>query len=159
MNALLGLCSFLLTDPNSPRAEEAYTNIQSILKGGVLKGADTKELPPAEAREAAALNAGINAIINAPAAQKLSGTPLLEYQLKSIFMFAGQAANKKPVKSFFDNFFINYFYKLAQSNNMATFVHLVNNSAQPGEYEKWRQTNRPKVDTLNEWISTTSRGF
>lgn len=159
MNALLGLCSFLLADPSSPRTEEAYTNIQSILKGGVLKGADTKELTSAEAREAAVLNAGINTVINAPAAQKLSAVSLLEYQLKGIFIFAGQAASKKPVKSFFDNFFVTYFYKLAQSANMAAFAQLVNNSAQPGEYEKWRQANKAKADALSEWIKDTSRAF
>jgi hypothetical protein len=159
MNALLGLCSFLLTDPNSPRAEEAYTNIQSILKGGVLKGADTKELTSAEAREAAALNAGINTIINTPTAQKLSGLPLLEYQLKSIFTFAGQAANKKPVKSFFDNFFIKYFFKLAQSNNTEALAQLISKSSDKTAYEKWQQANSAKAAALDDWTKSTSRSF
>jgi predicted Zn-dependent protease len=159
MNALLGLCSFLLTDPNSPRAEEAYTNIQSILKGGVLKGADTKELTTAEAKEAAAFNAGITAIINSPVSQKLSGVPLLTYQLKNIFVFAGQAVNKKPSKTFFDNFFIAYFYKLAQNNNIEPLAQLISKSADNMGYEKWQQANPDKVNALNEWVKSTVRAF
>ncbi len=159
MNALLGLCSFLLTDPNSPRAEEAYTNIQSILKGGVLKGADTKELTTAEAKEATTLNAGITAVINSPAAQKLSGAPLLEYQLKGVFTFAGQAAAKKTTKSFFDNFFVTYFYKLAQSGNMETFAQLINSAAEKDGYEKWRKSNPAKVAEMENWTKSTSRAF
>lgn len=159
MNALLGLCSFLLTDPNSPRAEEAYTNIQSILKGGVLKGADTKELSTAEAKEAVALNAGISTVINSPAAQKLGGVALLEYQLKNIFTFAGQAAARKPDKSFFDNFFTAWFYKLAQSNNTEVLARLISKSGDKTGYEKWQQLNPDKVAGLADWLKSTSRYF
>lgn len=159
MNALLALCSFLLTDPASLRAEEANTNIQSILKGGVLKGADTKELSTAEAKESAILNAGITTIINSPAALKLSGTALLEYQLKNIFNFAGQTAAKKSTKSFFDNFFIAYFYKLSQSNNTNALAQLISKSPDKGELEKWRQTNMPEAKMLDEWVKNTPRTF
>ncbi len=158
MNALLGLCSFLLTDPSSPRAEEAYTNIQSILKGGVLKGADTKELSTAEAKEATALNAGITSIINSPAAQKLTRAALLEYQLKNIFNFAGQTAAKKPTKTFFDNFFIAYFYKLSQSNNTNALAQLISKSPDKGELEKW-QANAAEAKMLDEWIKNTPKTF
>jgi len=158
MNALLGLCSFLLTNPSSPRAEEAYTNIQSILKGGVLKGADTKELSTAEAKEATALNAGITSIINSPAAQKLTRAALLEYQLKNIFNFAGQTAAKKPTKTFFDNFFIAYFYKLSQSNNTNALAQLISKSPDKGELEKW-QANAAEAKMLDEWVKNTPKTF
>lgn len=159
MNALLGLCSFLLTDPNSPRAEEAYTNIQSILKGGVLKGADTKELTSAEVREAAAFNAAITAVINSPSAQKLSGASLLEYELKSIFTFAGQAVNKKATKSIFDNFFITYFYNLTQSGHAQALAQLISTSTDKASYEKWKQANPAKVSAMEEWVKSTPRAF
>lgn len=164
MNALLGLCSFLLTDPNSPRAEEAYTNIQSILKGGVLKGgvlkgANNKELTSEEARETMALNAGITAIINSPSAQKLSGVPLLEYQLKSLFTFAGQAANKKPDKSFFGNFFVAYFYQFAKSGHVEALAQLISKTADKAAYGKWEQANSAKVVALEEWVKSTNRNL
>lgn len=159
MNALLGLCSFLITEPNSPRAEEAYTNIQSILKGGVLKGADTKDLSPAEAKEAAALNAGIAAVINSPAAKKLSGTELLQYQLKSVFVFAGNASNQKPAKSFYDSFFAVWFYNLAQSNNTEALVHLISKTADNAAYQRWLQHNQAKAAAFDNWVRKTPRTF
>ncbi|MGY3214422.1 tetratricopeptide repeat protein [Mucilaginibacter sp. HD30] len=159
MNALLGLCSFLLTDPNSPRAEEAYSNMQSILKGGVLKGADTKELTTAEAKEADALNAGIKTIINSPAAQKLSGVSLLEYQLKNIFSFAGQATTKKVTKTFFDSFFVIFLNNLAQSGHVEALAQLISKGADEAAYEKWKQANPAKVAALEGWVNNISRGF
>jgi len=157
MNALLGLCSFLLADPNSPRAEEAYTNIQSILKGGVLKGADTKDQSPAEAKETAALNAGIVAAITAADAKKLTGTAQLEYQLKSVFMFAGQMVAKKPVKSFLDNFYTAYFYKLALSGHTEALAQLIYKNADNSAYEQWRETNPAKVAAFEKWLSDSPR--
>ncbi len=159
MNALLGLCSFLLTDPSSPRAEEAYTNILSILQGGVLKGADTKELSPGEVKEATALNGGIASVIHSSTAQKLSGVALLEYELKNIFAFAGESSGKKAKKGFFDNFFVAYFYKLAKSDDILAFAELVSNSGQQGGYEKWRKASPAKAIGLDEWVKVTERKF
>lgn len=158
LNALLGLCSFLLTDPNSNRAEEAYTNIQSILKGGVLKGADTKSLSPAEVKEATLFNAIVTSVINAPATKKLQGVTLMEYQLKNIFMQAGQAVNKKANKSFFDTFLVMPFYKLAQDGHIEALAQLINKSADATAYEKWRQNNPAKVTALENWFKAM-RGF
>lgn len=158
MNALLGLCSFLLTEPNSPRAEEAYTNIQSILKGGVLKGADTKDLSPAEAKETAMLNAAIT-VISSAGVQKVSGTSLLAFQLKSIFNLAGLASAKKTTKTFYDKFLAAYFYQLAQTNNIEALARLISKSADTAGYERWIQENPAKVTALEDWVKNTARGF
>ncbi len=158
LNALLGLCSFLLTESNSNRAEEAYTNIQSILKGGVLKGANTKGLSPADAKETALFNAIVSNVINAPTAKQLQGIPLMEYQLKAIFTQAGLAANKKVNKSFFDTFFMLPFYQLSQNGHTEALTQLVNKSADANAYEKWKQANAAKATALDNWFKTM-RGF
>ncbi len=159
LNALLGLCSFLLTDPNSSRAEEAYTNIQSILKGGVLKGADTKNLSPAEAKEANTFNTIIANVINATSTKRLQGVALMDYQLKSIFTQAGQAVNKKVNKSFFDTFFVMPFYQLAQAGHTEALAQLINKSADVAAYQKWKESNIGKVTALDNWFKTAKRGF
>ncbi|PJJ83487.1 tetratricopeptide repeat protein [Mucilaginibacter auburnensis] len=159
LNALIGLCSFLLTDPNSNRAEEAYTNIQSILKGGVLKGADTKNLSPPEAKEANTFNTIIANAINAPSAKRLQGVALTEYQLKSIFTQAGQAVNKKTGKTFFDTFFVMPFYQLAQAGHTEALAQLINKSADGAAYEKWIGSNPEKKIALDNWIKATRRLF
>ncbi|MDB5001977.1 MAG: tetratricopeptide repeat protein [Mucilaginibacter sp.] len=145
MNALLAFCSFLLLEPNNPRADEATTNMQSILKGGVLKDDSPVKTPPADAKETAALNAIISSTIAAGQAKKLTGTALLEFQLKTIFTQAGQASAKKADKTFFDKFYADYFYKLVQSGNVPAFVKAINSKAEDAG--------------LSEWVKGTERGF
>ncbi len=154
VNALLAFCSFLLLDPQNQRAEEAYTNMQSILSGGVLK-------TEAAAKDAAtlALNSGLAAVIAAGKTKNLQGLPLLEYQLKSIFIRAGQLPSKKANKTFFDNYLAGYFYRLAQSPQFLTFVKLVSLSGEKGAYAKWQQDNPQQVMALDNWVKTAIRNF
>jgi len=144
VEALLAFCSFLLLDPNNARASEARTNIQSILNGGELKpGQGT----PTTDKNEIALNNKLSAIIAAGKTKKLTGNALLEYQLKNIFITAGEQASKKADKTFFDKFFGEYFYKLAQSNNMPAFAKLIGQSVN-------------KDDTgLADWVKVTERTF
>ncbi|MDB5010851.1 MAG: Tetratricopeptide 2 repeat-containing protein [Mucilaginibacter sp.] len=160
VNALLGFCSFLLLQPQSSRPAEAYGNIMHILQGGVLKPEEgATPLPPAEAKEIAVLNARIASVAAAGKAKKLTGLNLLEYEFKNIFITAGQLAEKKTDKSFFDKFFAAYFYKLAQSDNMLAFTRLVTLTVNKEESDQWKRENMPKVNAFNDWIEKTERAF
>ena len=154
VNALLAFCSFLLLDPQNQRAEEAYTNMQSILSGGVLK-------TEAAAKDAAtlALNSGLSSIIAAGKTKNLQGLPLLEYQLKNAFVMAGRLSAKKTNKDFYDNYFAGYFYKLAQSPQFSIFVKLVSLSGEKGAYAKWQQNSIQQVTMLNDLVKATERNF
>lgn len=154
VNALLAFCSFLLLDPQNQRAEEAYTNMQSILSGGVLK-------TEAAAKDATtlALNSGLSTIIAAGKTKNLQGLTLLEYQLKSIFITAGQLSAKKTNKTFFDNYYVAFFYKLAQSPQLSTFAKLVSVSGEKGAYDKWQQEGIQQITLLNDWVRATERKF
>lgn len=156
VNALLALCSFLLLDPNNAKATEARTNIQSILNGGELKAGQGI---PTRDKYAIALNTKLNAIIAAGKTRKLTSNALLEYQLKSIFTMAGEQAANKTDKDFYDKYFAAYFYKLAQSDNMPTFTHLVSISSDKGADAKGRQDSIQQVTILNDWVKTTERVF
>ncbi len=146
VNALLGFCSFLLLEPNTPRSAEAFTNMQSILKGGTLKEDGTGILSPADVIERNVLNAGLSAVTTSAQAKKLTSAELIEYELKGIFTFAGQYAEKKSGKTFFDKFYAEYFYKLAQSNNVAAFAKMVSE-------------HTPLSGELESWLKVTERGF
>jgi hypothetical protein len=91
--------------------------------------------------------------------KKLTGMDLLEYELKNIFISAGQLAEKKTDKDFFDKFFVDYFYKLAQSDNMPAFTRLVSSSANKDEYVKWTSEHSKEVVDLDSWVKGTERGF
>jgi tetratricopeptide (TPR) repeat protein len=148
-NALLGFCSFLLLEPTGPRAAEAYGNIQHIIQGGVLK----------DDKETGTLNTGISLIVLSGQSKKLTGPDLLEYELKSIFTLAGQLSDKKTDKNFFDKFFADYFYKLAQSDNMPAFTHTVTLTDSKVDNAKWGKENASQLNALSEWLKTTERGF
>jgi len=133
-NALLAFCNFLLLDPSGDKSDEAVTNMQSILKGGVLKAdGATAKLTPADIK----LNAIISASVASGKAKKLSGDALLEYQLKTIFTQIGQASAARPAKNFFDTFYADYFYKLAQSNNVSLFVKVIHTKALDPALSSW----------------------
>jgi hypothetical protein len=91
--------------------------------------------------------------------KKLTGIDLLEFELKNIFISAGQLSEKKTDKSFFDKFFVDYFYKLAQSANMPAFTRLVSSSANKEEYAKWAGNHNKEVVDLDSWVKGTERGF
>ena len=155
-NALLGLCSFLLLEPTGPRAVEAYGNVQHILQGGLLTdahgntviGVSLKDEP-----ETGTLNNAITLSVKSAKAKGLTGSALLEAQLKGIFSLVGQLSEKKTEKSFFDNFFAGYFYKLAQSTDMPSITHTVALDI------KWKKENAQQVTAFLNWVSTTDRPF
>lgn len=161
-NALLGFCSFILMQPNGPLAAEAYGNIQHIIQGGVLKdaqGNNTVTFSPKDEKENSTLNLGISMAVLSGQSKKLEGVDLLEYQLKSIFSLAGQLAEKKTEKTFFDQFFVAYFYKLAQSNNMPAFTHTLTLSDKTIDNAKWGKESTAQISVMAEWLKATERGY
>jgi tetratricopeptide (TPR) repeat protein len=162
VNALLAFCSFILLEPNTPRSTEAYNNIQHILQGGVLKDNNGNTSIPVSAKdgqETSTLNMSISLIALSAKTKNLTGMDLLEYQLKNIFTMAGQLAEKKTDKSFFDKFFVDYFYKLAQSDNMDAFTHTVALTVNKDESAKWGKENTQKTNALAQWLQSTERSF
>jgi Tfp pilus assembly protein PilF len=157
VNALLGFCSFLLLELGGQRATEAYGNMQHILQGGTLAGDKNNVIK--DDKETSTLNNGIALSVTSAKLKKLTSVALLEYQLKSIFMFAGELSQKKTDKSFYDHFFATYFYKLAQSNNMLAFAHHVSAAASLQENAKWAIDHPEQVVALNEWLKNTERVF
>ncbi|MGF7081239.1 tetratricopeptide repeat protein [Mucilaginibacter sp. UYCu711] len=137
LNALMAFCSFLLLEPNGQRTEEAATNLQSILKGGVLKADGPGKLSVAQAAENAKSNAIISGAIASAQSKNLAGTVLMEYQLKTIFTQAGLASTKKSDKTFFDKFYVDYFYKLAQSGNVPGLAKLIADKAVDAKLMDW----------------------
>lgn len=156
VNALLALCSFIMLEPNTPRSAEAYNNIQSILKGGVLKdiAASPKSNPETEA-----MNAIIQATISNLKLKGMRPMDALETELRNIFTKAGELSQKKTAKGFFDKFYAEYFYKLTQTDNMTAFTRLVSLSANKAENARWMDEHSQLVKDLDQWIADTPRSF
>lgn len=162
MNALMAFCNFLLLEPQGPRSAEAFGNIQHILQGGVIKddkGNHTIMLPPKDDKENGSLNLAISMVVLSGQTKKLTGMDLLEYEFKSIFTIAGEQSAAKTDKDFFWKFYVDYFYKLSQSNNMPAFTRLISSSVNKDTNGKWMSDNEKLVKDLDNWIVTTPRSF
>lgn len=155
VNALLAFCSFIMLEPNTPRSAEAYTNIQSILKGGVLKDNAVGSVR----QETEAMNA---IILNAVSSAKSKAMPpmdALEYELRTIFTKTGELSQNKTDKDFFEKFYAEYFYKLAQTDNLTALTRLVSLSANKDENTKWMTEHDQLVKDLDKWVADTVRSF
>ncbi|UOE49580.1 tetratricopeptide repeat protein [Mucilaginibacter sp. SMC90] len=143
--ALMGLCSFLLLDPEGPRADEAYTNLQSLLKGGDLKAAKADP-------ETLLLNKTLSTAVAASGGQ-------LETQLKTIFTAVGKLGEKTGKQSFFWNYYAAFFYKLSQTPHFSTAVKLISLSADKAGAAAWLQSNTDKRKALDDWAASAERKF
>ncbi|OKS84949.1 tetratricopeptide repeat protein [Mucilaginibacter polytrichastri] len=161
-NALLALCSFILLEPTGQRAAEAYANIGHIMQGGTFKdnnGNTTIAVSLNDQKEMGALNLGISLVVQAGQAKNLTGLNLLEYELKSIFELAGQLAEKKTDKTFFDKFYADYFYKLSQTSYMPALTHTVALTDTKADNAKWAKENTAQISGLAQWLQSTERNF
>lgn len=151
--ALMGFCSYLLLEPEGPRSDEAYTNMQSILKGGTLKTEDVK----AEA-SIIALNRALNAAI-AKAKPGLTPADVLENQLQSVFEAIGQLAGKQVGNDFFRHYYADFFYSLSKTAHMPAFARLMGLSADKEANKQWLQQNEEKRKALDAWVAAAERKF
>ncbi|MDB5132529.1 MAG: lipoprotein NlpI [Mucilaginibacter sp.] len=87
--------------------------------------------------------------------KKLTGTDLLQDELKNIFTITGELSQKKTDKGFFDKFYADYFYKLVQSNNMPAFTRAINAGAP--ENAAWINDHPQYMNDLYMWAKTTER--
>ncbi|MES2110248.1 MAG: hypothetical protein V4577_15935 [Bacteroidota bacterium] len=156
--AFLGFCSFILLEPNTARSTEAYGNMQHIIQGGDLKPEPGEMKSHAIEANVNALNQAITqAVADFSKRRYASAGDLLDAELTAIFTNIGKLAEKQTGKDFFRNYLAAYFYKLAQSPNMAAFARLVSSSTP--ESAKWIKDHPQQMADLDNWVKTTERGF
>jgi tetratricopeptide (TPR) repeat protein len=156
--ALLGFCSFILLEPNTPRSAEAYGNIQHILQGGALKPEPGEMASNAIEANTSALNQAITqAVADFSKRRYASAGDLLTAELKAIFINTGQLAEKQAGNDFFRKYMAAWFYQLAQSPNMPAFARLV--SLSTPESAKWAKDNAQLMTDLDNWVNGNQRNF
>ncbi|WP_184545947.1 tetratricopeptide repeat protein [Mucilaginibacter sp. FT3.2] len=153
--ALLALCTFLMLEPDGARAAEAYTNVQSILKGGILKNEAGKT-----SAEDVELNKNImGAVATVSNKSGLSPADFLGAQLKVVFIALGRLAEKQTGNDFFKTAYADFFYKLAQTDNIPAFARYMDMSANKEADKQWLQQNDDKRKALEVWVEGTERKF
>ncbi|MEO6633127.1 MAG: tetratricopeptide repeat protein, partial [Mucilaginibacter sp.] len=171
VKAILAFCSFIMREPQSKRAVEAYQYIQKIIqsKVGVKTDKDGKQSvniyvsdDKALDEDEKAMDLFLSMTAADPALEKNKDKQPVQIftgQLESIFKIGGELLEKRKQKDFFWNFYVDYYYKLALSDNMEAFGRIVSMSAYPDENVKWINEHVDKLKALKDWMSATPREF
>ncbi|MEO3405803.1 tetratricopeptide repeat protein [Mucilaginibacter sp. CAU 1740] len=159
--ALLAWCSFIMKEPQTQRSIEAYNKIQGILNYGIKKtGEKSININIAESDLKSGNLMLPLAIVNATSDKKgLTATDSLKLQLTEVFKIGSTLYGDKGDATFFNHYFADYFKKLAESENMEAFAHLVALAAKQDENVKWFKENENKLTALDSWLANTKREF
>jgi tetratricopeptide (TPR) repeat protein len=158
--ALLGYCSFLLLEPQTERAAEAFKNVLKIVNFGISKTGESKVNISVSKDDLNAANlimpiAVINATQNK---QHISATDSLQFQLTSLFGIAHNIVGDKAAPAI-AHYYADYFDRLAKSGNMAAFTRLISLSAWKKENLDWFKQHPKELSDLDSWVKDTPRNF
>jgi tetratricopeptide (TPR) repeat protein len=158
--SLLAWCSFIILEPQTARAADAYKNIRNILNHGISKTSEKSVNISISDKELGTSTLMMQmAVLSATLDKKnLSSADSLSLHLKSVFSILAETATHKS-DTFYANYLAKYFGKLAQTNNMNTFGHLMSLAAKPEDNQPWFKEHTKELADLNAWIKTTERSF
>ena len=154
--SLLAWCSFLLLEPQTARSNEAYAYIRKILNYGITKTGDKTinvNVAPGSPENTMMPLMVLGATVDK---KGLSPIDSVQLQLTSVFKASATLLGDKA-NPFTKSYFADYFNKLAETDNMPVFAHIVCLTAYRDENIKWFKENGEKLTALNNWITSTKR--
>jgi tetratricopeptide (TPR) repeat protein len=161
--ALMAYCSFLMLEPQTKRSVTDNQQIQNIIASKYkITGDKSVSVFVKDEKDQDAFTLGTALSLSAAASlekKNLSQFDILQDELSTVFKVAGELSAKKKDKDFFWTFYVDYFYKLAQSNNMPAFTRLITLAANQQDNLQWFKDNPDKLKALDDWIKNTGRPF
>ena len=157
VQSLLALYYFLLMEPNSDHSEGAYQLVISQLTGNVERnGNDINILVPAtpdkkEDFSAAAMMLSMFGAVNLSEKNK-DQTPEEQFvsNTKSFFTILGELKGKRN-KGLWWEFYIPFFYSLAQTDHLETFCYYISQSANRNAIT-WLDSNVARIQAFDQWL-------
>lgn len=154
--ALLSLCYFLWLEPKGTHSEEAYTNIQSIIQGGVLK-AEPGAKPPRTDAANLALNQALTGAVAAVNKRKyIAPADRFTDQLQAIFISVGTLAQRQTGEPFFRTELATFFERLARSGHMEAFARTIAQASDKSS-AAWLASHEKETAALAEWMKANKR--
>lgn len=157
IESVLPLYHFLMLEPNSPRAEQALNVLHGLLEKGVSKDGDknvnitlsvSKEEDDFGAAEM--MMSLLEASKNLEENEGKTSEELFFENSVSMFKILGELKDKKK-KGFWWNFYVPYFYKMAQDDQVETMAYLIQLSSQKEPVLNWLRTNETKLESFSQW--------
>jgi tetratricopeptide (TPR) repeat protein len=155
--SLYALCYFLLLEPYTERAGEAYSTIEQLMSG------NEDGIAVSDAGNFTSFDIMISILLTDPENETPEASKDEQFIKKlRVFFFAGQAPlvqslrqieSQHPADNLWWEFYIPFFFRLAESEHFETFCRYIGMNVSP-ESMAWLNENEEKIDVMFEWLNT-----
>lgn len=149
VKSVLALYNFLLLEPKSKRSLTAFQTLQDQWKNAGNKTPISKNEEDEFSTATAMLDVLQSANSN-EANKSRSGYILFAENTNTIFTILGE--EKKDKKGFWWNFYVDYFYTLANNHHTEALCYYITQSIDTA-YDEWLKDNLKKMEALSEWYT------
>ncbi|MBK8786566.1 MAG: tetratricopeptide repeat protein [Chitinophagaceae bacterium] len=158
--AVLALYNFLLLEPKTKRSASALLALEDEWKNAGKQKAGSKTVPAEkEADEFGTVSLMMDMLEAAKMNETNKNKPaitLFAENTNTIFTILGEA--KKDKKGFWWNFYVDYFYTLANNHHTEALCYYITQS-RGDTYNVWLKDNLPKMEALSEWYTKYMHKF
>lgn len=163
VHSLLALYNFLLLEPNSERAASAYQELRQMQQQGVSKTGDKSinvnlNLLQGESDEFSAAEMMLSLSQAAAITEKEAGKTEEEVfyeSARSLFSILGEL--KEDKSGFWWDFYVNFFYSMAQTENVEAMSYYISQSNGREAIASWLDTHEEQVEKLATWYQNHNR--
>lgn len=159
VQSLLGLYYFLFLEPNSERSKTAVNLLEKQFGGNVQKDSNkpnqinivfNSDQIDSEFGAATMMLSMMEASKSVEENKDKSGDQLFIENTTSFFKILGELREKKK-KGLWWDFYIPFFYDLANSDHMDTFCYYITQSTRDSSAD-WLKNNAPKIVLFDQWL-------
>ncbi|AKD01851.1 tetratricopeptide repeat protein [Pontibacter korlensis] len=163
VQSLLALYNFLLLEPSSTRAADAYQELRKMQQQGVSQSGDKSinvniSLPKGEEDEFSAAEMMISLSQASAMTEKENGQTEEEaFYESSRLLFSILGELKKDKNSFWWNYYVDFFYNLVQSEHVEAMTYYISQSSGNETASAWLEEHPEKLDQLAAWYQDYNR--
>lgn len=158
--AILALYNFLLLEPKTKRSATALMALDDEWKNAGKQKAGSQNLPPQNVEDEFSIATLMMDMLEASKANEINknktAITLFAENTHTIFTILGEA--KKGKKGFWWNFYVDYFYTLAENHHTEALCYYITQS-RGDTYDVWLKDNLPKMEALSEWYTKYMHKF
>jgi tetratricopeptide (TPR) repeat protein len=153
--AILALYNFLLLEPKSKRSPSALQTLEDEWKKQSVKKKAANKNEPVKKEEDEFYTVSLMLDVlesskNNEANKTKPAIVLFAENTNTFFTTLGEA--KKDKKNFWWNFYVDYFYTLAQNHHTEALCYYITQS-KDSAYDEWLKDNLKTMETFSEWYT------
>jgi tetratricopeptide (TPR) repeat protein len=162
--SLLALYNFLLLEPNSNRAVEAYKEMERMQQQGVSQKGDNSmnilvSMPKGgdEGFSAAELMLSMQQATNAAIKKEteITDDQIFHNTTRSFFNILGEL--KKEQKGFWWSYYVDFFYDMVNTENSEAFSYYISQSKEDDKINNWLEEHPEQIEKLSDWYESKKR--